>query len=160
VLAAVPDHDLGDYDALYETTNQPCDYLWGPSTPDDAAEWLRQHPQPGDQAETTDRLFLLRYHDDRLYLPQKPAVAASLTGPATDGTWYWLRADAPILAFHRQRCALSRYTDPESGACHDPSGDAAPAPPSQSPSGACPTCSPALRSLEATSPRAPSPTSA
>lgn len=123
VLAAVPDRDLGDYDALYETTNQPCDYLWGPGIPDDAAEWLRHHPQPGDQAETTDRLFLLRYHDGRLYLPQKPAVAASLTGPATDGTWYLLRADTPIPAFNHQRCALSRYTDPESRTRHDPSGE-------------------------------------
>jgi hypothetical protein len=123
VLAAVPYRDLGDYDALYETTNQPCGYLWGPGTPGDAAEWLRQNPQPGDQVETTDRLFLLRYHDDRLYLPQNPAVAAALTGPATDGTWYLLRADTPIPAFHHQRCALSRYTDPESGTSHNPSGE-------------------------------------
>ena len=37
--------------------------------PDDAAEWLRHHPQPGDQAETTDRLFLLRYHDEQALPP-------------------------------------------------------------------------------------------
>jgi hypothetical protein len=123
VLAAVPNHDLGDYDALYETTSQPCDYLWGPGTPDDAAEWLRQHPQPGDQAETIDRLFLLRYHANRLYLPQAPAVAASLAGPAADGTWYLLRADTPFPAFHHQRCVLSRYSHPESSVRHDPSGE-------------------------------------
>lgn len=39
VHAAAPDRDLGDYDAIYENTNQPCDYLSGPGTPDDAAEF-------------------------------------------------------------------------------------------------------------------------
>lgn len=123
VLASVPDRDLGDYDTLYETTNRPCDYMWGPGTPDEAAEWLRQHPRPGDQVEVTDRLFLLRYHDERLYLPQKPAIAASATGPAAEGTWYLLRADTPIPAFNHQRCVLSGYTDRETGARHNSGGE-------------------------------------
>lgn len=107
VLASVPDRDLGDYDALYETTNRPCDYLWGPGTPAEAANWLQQHPQPNDHVETIDRLFLLRYNDDRLYLPQKPAIAAAVTGPATEGTWYLLRADTPIPAFNHQRRVMA-----------------------------------------------------
>jgi hypothetical protein len=123
VLATLHDPDLADYDALYETTNRPCDYLWGPGTTDEAAEWLQQNPQTGDQAVVNDRLFLLHYHDDRLYLPQKPAIAASIIGPAADGAWYLLRADTPIAAFHHQRCVLSGYTDPESGVRHNPGGE-------------------------------------
>jgi hypothetical protein len=33
-LAAPGDPDLVDYDALYETTNWPCEWLWGPGTPE------------------------------------------------------------------------------------------------------------------------------
>jgi hypothetical protein len=65
-LASADDPELSDYDALYETTNRPCDWLWGPGAPDEALDWLQRNPQPGDQVETIDRLFLLRYHDSLL----------------------------------------------------------------------------------------------
>lgn len=123
VLATPGDPELGDYDALYETTSRPSAWLWGPGTPGDASQWLKDHPQPGDQAETIDRLFLLRYNDSLLWLPQKPATAASLAGTTTSGTWYLLRADSPFPAFNHQRCVLSGYTDPEHGTRHDPAGN-------------------------------------
>ncbi|HEV2450737.1 MAG TPA: hypothetical protein VGS62_02270, partial [Streptosporangiaceae bacterium] len=119
-LASPGDPDLGDYDARYETTNRPCEWLWGPGTPAEARDWLQSNPPPGDQAETIDRLFLLRYHDSLLWLPQKPATAAAA---ATDGTWYLLRADWPIPAFNHQRRVLSGYIDPEPGPSHEPDGE-------------------------------------
>jgi hypothetical protein len=122
-LASPGDFDLGDYDALYETTNLPCEWLWGPGTPAEALEWLQRNSQPGVQAETIDRLFLLRYHDSLLWLPQKPATAAAATGVAADGTWYLLRADSPFPAFNHQRHILSGYTDPEPGLRHDLNGE-------------------------------------
>jgi hypothetical protein len=125
VLASAGDPDLGDYDALYETTNRPWDWLWGPGTPSEALAWLRNDSPPGDQAEIIDRLFLLRYHDSLLWLPQKPATAAATRNTA--GTWYLLRADSPFPAFNHQRRVLSGYTDPEPGPRHTPDG-------------ACPAC--------------------
>lgn len=122
VLASADDPELSDYDALYETTSRPCDLLWGPGTPEEANDWLQRNPQSGDQAETIDRLFLLRYHDSLLWLPQKPATAAAATGAVTEGTWYLLRADSPFPAFNHQRHILSGYTDPGPGPHHDPSG--------------------------------------
>jgi len=114
---------VGDYDALYETTSWPCDWLWGPGTAAEAIEWLQGNPQHGDQAETIDRLFLLRYHDKLLWLPQKPAIAAAREVADTSGTWYLLRADSPFPAFNHQRHILSGYTDPELGPGHDADGE-------------------------------------
>jgi hypothetical protein len=61
----------------------------------------------GDEAETIDRLFLLRYADRLLYLPRSPAVAAALGRGERDGTWYLLLADHPFAAFSHQRQVLA-----------------------------------------------------
>lgn len=124
IALAVPgDPELGDYDALYETTSLPCEWLWGPGSPAEASDWLEHHPHRGDKAETVDRLFLLRYRDSLLWLPQKPATAAAAQGTAADGTWYLLRADSPFPAFNHQRHVLSGYADPEPGPPHSSDGE-------------------------------------
>jgi hypothetical protein len=124
IALAVPgDPELGDYDALYETTSLPCEWLWGPGSPAEASDWLEHNPQAGDQAETVDRLFLLRYHDSLLWLPQKPSVAAAARGTAAEGTWYLLRADSPFVGFNHLRRVLSGYSDPEPGPPHSSDGD-------------------------------------
>lgn len=107
VLADPEDPDLLDFDAQYETTARPCDYLWGPGTWPETADWLERHQPTGDHAEVLDRLFLLRYHGNRLYLPRSPAIAAGLPEDRRPGTWYLLRADSPIDAFSHQRQALA-----------------------------------------------------
>lgn len=61
----------------------------------------------GDEAETIDRLFLLRTADRLLYLPRSPAVAAALGRGERDGTWYLLLADHPFAAFSHQRQVLA-----------------------------------------------------
>jgi hypothetical protein len=124
IALAVPDDDLGDYDARYEATNWPSDWLWGPGTPAEAFEWLKENPQSPDEAELIDRLFLLRYHDSLLWLPQKLATAAAAKGiAAAEGIWYLLRADSPFPAFNHQRSVLSGYVDPEPGPNHNADGD-------------------------------------
>lgn len=50
-----------------------------------------------------DRLFALRYHDNRLYLPQAVPVVAGLHSERQSGNWYLIRADWPTDAFHHQR---------------------------------------------------------
>ena len=80
VLADPDDPDLLDFDAQYETTARPCDYLWGPGTWPETADWLAQHQPVGDHAQVLNRLFLLRYHDNRLYLPRTPAITAGCRG--------------------------------------------------------------------------------
>jgi hypothetical protein len=79
--------DLFDYDSRFESTNSPCDLLWGPGDPTDAREWLAEHNAEPDKAETVDRLFLLQYRGDRLSLPRSPAIAAALGPGEKDGTW-------------------------------------------------------------------------
>lgn len=105
-LADPDDPDLLDYNAHYQTTARPSQYLWGPGTWQEAAAWLEDHQPAADRAPVLDRLFLLRYHNQRLYLPRKPTVAASLDICQQAGTWYLLRADSPIDAFNHQRQTL------------------------------------------------------
>jgi hypothetical protein len=107
VLADPDDPDLFDYDSRFESTNSPCDLLWGPGNTADALEWFAGHSPEPDTAETADRLFLLQYCGDRLSLPRSPALAAALRSGEKDGTWFLIRADVPTYAFNHQRRLLA-----------------------------------------------------
>jgi len=67
----------------------------------------RGSPASRDEAETIDRLFLLRYEDPMLYLPRSPAVAPALGPGDRAGAWYLIRADHPFAAFSHQRQLLA-----------------------------------------------------
>jgi hypothetical protein len=108
LLADPDDPDLFDYDSRFESTSRPCDLLWGSGDPAEALQWLADHNPEPDQVETTDRLFLLQYHRDRLSLPRSPATAAALESGEREGTWYLIRADVPSYAFNHQRRLLAK----------------------------------------------------
>jgi len=81
----------------------------------------RGSPASRDEAETIDRLFLLRYEDPMLYLPRSPAVAAALGPGDRAGAWYLIRADHPFAAFSHQRqraSPKSQGTQPPGNARH------------------------------------------
>jgi len=103
VLAKEHDDDLSHFDAQYETTQTPCELLWGPGTASDAEAWLEQNRPKGDEVDVLDRLFMVRYHDDRLYLPRSPDIAAGLDQQEQTGTWYLVRADSPLDVFNHLR---------------------------------------------------------
>jgi hypothetical protein len=107
LVRADPEDDLGVYDSLYEVTHHPCEFLWGPGTWPDAQAWLHQERPVGDEATILDRLFMLRYHDSRLYLPQVAPVVAGLDSEQQEGIWYLIRADSPNDAFSHQRQVLA-----------------------------------------------------
>jgi len=97
LLRADPlDRTLGNsFDTRYELTARPFEYLWGPGAWPDAAQWLSQEQPAGDEVPALDRLFLLRYHDNRLCMPQRARIAAALDRQDAEGRWYLLRADYP-----------------------------------------------------------------
>jgi hypothetical protein len=109
VVRADPlDRTLGNsFDTMYEMTARPFEYLWGPGTWSDGARWLKRESPVGDEVAVLDRLFLLRYHDSRLYMPRTAAVAAALEEQDRTGSWYMLRADYPADAFGHQRQILA-----------------------------------------------------
>ena len=107
VLADPRDRTIGNsFDSQYEMTARPCEHLWGPGAWPDAAQWLECESPSGDEAATLDRLFLLRYHDRRLYMPRSIRVSAALEGEERAGTWYLIRADYPYDAFGHERQVL------------------------------------------------------
>ena len=60
-----------------------------------------------DSVQVIDRLFMARYAEPVLYLPQVPRIAAGLSGAARDGIWYLIRADSAIPVFSHLRQVLS-----------------------------------------------------
>ena len=117
VLADPEEPGLADFDAQYELTYRPCDWLWGPGTWQTAQEWLSEQQPTGDDTGTIDRLFLLCYHDSLLDLPRTPTIAAALGHAQQDGTWYLIRADHPFEAFSHLRQLLADVPG------HDTEGD-------------------------------------
>jgi hypothetical protein len=112
VRADPSDRTLGNsFDAMYEMTAHPCEYLWGPGAWSEAAQWLTRESPAGDEVAALDRLFLLRYHDNRLYMPRTAPIAAAIDADERPGTWYLLRADYPADAFSHQRQVLAGAAD-------------------------------------------------
>jgi hypothetical protein len=101
------DGELMHFDARYEVTNYPTNWLWGPGTREEATAWLESEQPPGDQADVLDRLFVMRHHQARLYVPQQLNVVAGLTEDEQSGFWYLVRADSPNDAFNHLRQLLS-----------------------------------------------------
>jgi hypothetical protein len=108
LVRGVPhDWDLMHFDARYETARYPAEWLWGPGSAGKALEWLRREQPEGDQVDILDRPFLLRFHEDLLYLPQSPEISAAAGPSERPGTWYAVRADSPLDAFSHLRQALA-----------------------------------------------------
>ena len=103
-LRCVPDDPgLWDFDARYERTTYPCDFLWGPGDAESAFGWCQaQHPEP-DEVEHLDRLFLVRVDERKTYLPMRPEVLAGLPPENRTGAWNLIRADFPNDAFAHVR---------------------------------------------------------
>jgi len=95
------------FDARYETARYPSEWLWGDGSPRDALAWLRREQPASDAVDILDRAFLLRFHDDLLYLPRSPDIAAAIGPSERPGIWYVVRADSPVDAFGHLRQALA-----------------------------------------------------
>ncbi|MEU1731659.1 hypothetical protein [Streptosporangium sp. NPDC020145] len=107
VRAVLHDQTLTYFDARFETTLYPCQLLWGPGNWANAVKWLAsEHPTP-DTVDILDRQFMIRFHEERIYLPQQINVAAGLPGVDRHGTWYLVRADFPNDAFNHLRQQLT-----------------------------------------------------
>lgn len=100
VVAARRDDDqLVAYDSWYERTAYSTELLWGPGPLKEARAWLEGRHIESPTPSQLDRAFAVRYDEISVDLPMRPAVAAALTGDATDGRWVLVRADHPDDAF-------------------------------------------------------------
>lgn len=103
VVLAVRDDSLMDFDAGFELTSYPCDLLMGPGSGAEVVAWLASHKLPRDQATYLDRIFAVQQAGGKTFLPRRPAVALGLARERCDGSWYLIRADLPLAAFHHVR---------------------------------------------------------
>jgi hypothetical protein len=103
VLAPDIEQRLHEFDARYELTPYPVEYLWGPGTRDETIQWLVSAQPGGDHIRHLDRLFCLRRDAGKVFLPQRPEVTMSLTGARCDGVWDLVLADYPLDAFGHVR---------------------------------------------------------
>lgn len=91
--------DVMQFDSHYLTTAVPSEYLWGPGTAAEALSWMALHQPIPDAVDCVDQLVLIRHHGNRLYLPQRPEIAAALPPSEQTGRWYLMLADHPLTAF-------------------------------------------------------------
>jgi hypothetical protein len=93
------DEALFEFDARYELTAYPADLLWGPGTRGEALAWLEATAPVGDDVAHLDRLFAIRRHGGKVYIPCRPDVLLGLPEEHRLGTWHVVRADVPQDGF-------------------------------------------------------------
>jgi len=103
LLGVWRDERLSEFDARYELTTYPADLLWGPGTRDDALAWLEAMAPVGDEVDHLDRVFAIRRHDGKVYLPCRAEVLLGLPEERRAGTWHVVRADFPDDCFAHVR---------------------------------------------------------
>lgn len=104
IVLAVPDGDsLEDFDTLYDISTMPIHLVCGPVTKAQARAWIPANAPRTDTITYLDRVFAVRQFARRTYLPQRPTIALGLPADRRDGTWYLVKADFPVAAFHHVR---------------------------------------------------------
>jgi hypothetical protein len=103
VLGRENDESLMGFDARYERTAAPAEWLWGPGDKTEAAAWIEEHGIQTDVCTTIDRLLVVQAVDGKTYLPRRPEVALGLTVDRRRGSWHLLLADRSLDAFNRIR---------------------------------------------------------
>jgi hypothetical protein len=92
-----------EYNAGWESTAYPTDFLFGPAGEAAVRAWLQtENPQP-DKVEFLDRLFALRIAEGRVSLPRRPDIVLGLPPTRWAGTWWLIQADHPLDAFAHVR---------------------------------------------------------
>lgn len=99
------DADLLEFDARFETTRYPADYLWGPGSRAEAVQWLDANEPEGDTVDHIDRVLLVREHAGNVYLPMRPEAAAGIGAEHHEGRWHTVLADFPNDALAHARNA-------------------------------------------------------
>lgn len=103
VRAVFEDEGVWEFNAQYERTNFPAEFLWGPGRPEEALAWINEAQPKSDTTDYLDRLFALRIHESRASLAMRPEVALALPAERRAGRWFILRADFPNDAFAHVR---------------------------------------------------------
>ena len=106
-----------EYDASWESTAYPTEFLFGPADALGVRSWLTANDPRPDNVEFLDRLFVMRIHGRRVSLPRRPEVVLGLPRTRRDGRWFLVRADHPLDAFNHVR-HLNAGTSCKSGSEH------------------------------------------
>jgi hypothetical protein len=116
VLGPDVDQNWHDFDARFEITPYPVNYLWGPGNAEDALKWLAENDVTPDEVRTNDRIFAIRLDTGRVYLPMRLEILGNVPGHMRQGIWRLIQADFPNDAhFHArhqaggQPCPDDRY---------------------------------------------------
>ncbi|MEV4557177.1 hypothetical protein AB0K51_09280 [Kitasatospora sp. NPDC049285] len=115
----ISDPHLFEFDSWYEATQYPTELLWGPGSKAEAVDWLANESPEDSTCHYLDRIFLVRQHAGRAFLPMRPEVAAGLPAEEQDGVWHVLRADYPTDAFVHARYLNGSPKHDTSGECSE-----------------------------------------
>lgn len=119
VLGVAEDEGLFNYDAQYERTYWPTEYLYGESSLSDAFRWVSEHVVEGVPAPHADRVFAVQTGGVEVDRVRLPAVMAGLPQGRRTGRWHLIRADHPgdawshaaSVARQGHLCAIGEYCE-------------------------------------------------
>lgn len=94
----IDDEGLWNFDARFEYSSFPAEYLSGPCSWQAAVDWLAAQQTEDDEVSYRDRLFLVRSVDDGIEWARRPEVFAGLPTDQRTGQWHLVRADFPADA--------------------------------------------------------------
>jgi hypothetical protein len=130
LVRAVEADDVWGFQADFETTQYPCELLWGPGTANEAIRWLAQAAPAPDETEYMDRWFAVRTSSPEPEPPRNLDQFAGLPESEQPGEWLLIKADYPLDAYAHARsitqpvtaCSRSGECD-RCGVYHRASGD-------------------------------------
>lgn len=112
------DPEITSFDARYEVTAFPTDLLWGPGRRDAALAWLATVKPGSDSQPHLDRMFAIRCHAGKVFLPCRPEIMLSIPADRRAGAWHVVRADFPNDALaHVRHADVSECRTGRIGGC-------------------------------------------
>lgn len=112
------DPEITNFDARFDLTAYPTDLLWGPGRRDAAIAWLTTAKPGNDTQPHLDRMFAIRRHAGKVFLPCRPEVMLSIPEDRRSGVWHLVRADFPNDAFaHVRHANVSECRTGRIGGC-------------------------------------------
>lgn len=101
VLCVDEDEVLRRFHSDFAVTNCPADYLVGPSSWAETAEWFATHSPPVDSIDCLDQYFVVPI--GRREWARTPNQLAGLPRYSRSGNWLLIQADSPWDAYHHAR---------------------------------------------------------
>lgn len=115
----IDEPNLYRYDSRFETTHYPTEYLWGPGSIFQAADWYAANRPQSDAVQYLDQIFLVNAKGGRIYQPRRPQYVVCLADEDRSGVWFAIMADHARDAYVHSLGLVANTTCSRKGECRN-----------------------------------------